>query len=359
MPIENWQTTPQYKTREIMLPPSAAHRRAAREYKRFGGKWYLDHNPRHVCVLGMGPSLTDWLNKGLTQELTTDYCDEVWAINMAANVLWHDVVFWMDDLQAQQKFKPGLFDLLRRRGRPIITTKAYPGIVESYDYPIDETATLGIPVFGKPYLNNGVAQTVAYAIWKRVEKIELYGCDFTYPDRNFAESGRACLEAWITLACTRGIEVQLPPMTSLFDTHGDQGIYGYIDQPVINLPNGVKFHYEKKGDPRFGQYRPEDSSGVKKDGLSNGNVGRAQEQGQAGTGRDAAAIAKSAGLRANGAAAPAADSARAPGEGVRHKHRSRRTKAEIAADHDRGGGRGSLLPEAAPAIPLADGSTQP
>ena len=222
---------------------------------------YLKHNPKVVALVGMGPSITDVLNETLTQECSTLWADEVWAINMTSNAIWHDVVFWMDDLELQQNFKPGLFDLLRKRGKPVITSVARRDIIpNSYDYPLDEVSAIAIPAFGKPYLTNGVAMAIAYAMWKGVETLKIYGCDFTYPNRNFAEAGRACVESWITLANLRGMRVLLAPTTSLFDTVSDHGIYGYREQPEITLPDGMKFKYEKK-DQSAGRYVATDSSG--------------------------------------------------------------------------------------------------
>ena len=225
-------------------------------------KRHLDHSPKKVVLVCMGPSCTDWLTETLTQEFDPNARDEVWTINMASNCFHHDVVFWLDDLLEQQKFKSNLMLALKMRGKPVITSKSYPDIVpDSYDFPIEDVGAIGIPVFGKPYLNNGVAMAVAYALYKGVKQMTIYGADFSYPNRDYAESGRACVESWITLAGTRGMEIRLSPTTSLMDAVKDGGIYGYTDQPAIHLPNGQVFQYVRKSD--IGRYLPEDSSGAK------------------------------------------------------------------------------------------------
>lgn len=204
---------------------------------------YLPHHPKSVVLLAMGPSILDYFGATLTQELTLSFADEVWAINMAANTFWHDVVFWMDDLISQNAFRSGLIDLLRKRGKPVVTCVRRPELVpSSYDYPIDEVSAIGIPVFGKPYLNNGVAMAIAYAIHIGVKTLKIYGADFSYPNRDFAESGRACVECWTTLASIRGMEIQLCPNTSLMDNVKDHGIYGYDEQPTIRF-GGQVFRY--------------------------------------------------------------------------------------------------------------------
>jgi len=230
---------------------------------------YLNHSPKKVALVGMGPSVVDIFNELLTQEASTDFADEVWAINMACNVVRHDMVIWMDDLKQQEAFKPNLFQLLRRYGTPVLTSKSYPSIVpNSWDYPVSEVCQLAMPMFGKPYLNNGVAEGIAYALYKGVKHLRIYGCDFTYPNRNFAETGRACVEAWIALASAHGMEVALSPTTSLYDTCDDHGIYGYAEQPEIVLSDGTVFKYQRPNEATRGTYQPEDSSGVDDGKLS-------------------------------------------------------------------------------------------
>jgi hypothetical protein len=210
-------------------------------------KVFLPHKPKVVALVCMGPSIMDYFGATLTQEMTLNFADEIWALNMAANTIEHDVVFWMDDLNQQNNFRSGLIDLLRKRAtkynKPVVTCKRYPELVPlSYDYPIDEIAEFSVPIFGKPYLNNGVAMAVAYAIWLGVKCLKIYGADFTYPNRSFAEGGRACLEAWITIASIRGMEVQLAPNTSLMDNVSDHGVYGFAEQPAMMI-GGQMFKY--------------------------------------------------------------------------------------------------------------------
>ena len=206
-------------------------------------KIYLPHKPKTAVLVCMGPSILDYFGATLTQEMTLNFADEVWALNMAANTFWHDVCFWMDDLNSQNNYRSGLIDLLRKRNKPVITCTRYPELVPtSYDFPISEISELAIPVWGKPYLNNGVAMAIGYAIWKGVKVLKLYGADFSYPNRDFAESGRACVECWVTLASIKGMEIQLCPNTSLMDNVKDHGIYGYDEQPNITV-GGQTFKY--------------------------------------------------------------------------------------------------------------------
>ena len=87
----------------------------------------------------------------------------------------------------------------------------------------------------------------------------MYGADFSYPYRDYAESGRACVEAWVTLCLVNNVTVELCPSTSLIDMVKDEGVYGYAEQPDVLLPDGRVFKYVRKA--ALGRYAPEDSSG--------------------------------------------------------------------------------------------------
>jgi hypothetical protein len=226
---------------------------------------FLDHTPKTVNLVCMGPSVVDYLTATLTQEFDHKANDETWVINMACNSFRCDVIFWMDDLIQQRDFRPKLIDALKDYNIPVITSTARPELVPlSYDFPIDPVAQIGCEIFGKPYLNNGVAMAVAYALYKGVKKLTIYGADFSYPNRDFAESGRACVEAWITIAGMKGMEIQLCPGTSLMDTVKDHGIYGYSEQPQITLKDGRSYRYfcATEAGSR-GKYIPEDTAGEK------------------------------------------------------------------------------------------------
>jgi hypothetical protein len=316
-------------------------------------KVYLDHKPKTVALVCMGPSVTDYLAPTLTQEFNPAWVDEVWAINMATNAFRADLVFWMDDLIEQEKFRPNLFVALRRYGMPVITSIRRPTVVpNSFDYPIDEVGAIGTPVWGKPYLNNGVAMAIAYAMWKGVKTMSIYGADFSYPNRDFAESGRACVESWVTLAATRDMEIRLPPQTSLMDMVKDHGIYGYREQPEIVLPDGRIFKYIKRGE--IGRYIPEDSSGVKNANLPAPIPG----EGSGGAAADAAEPGRDA--APNQAARDAPPAARASRAGLQHQPRKRgRPKGSTSKTNGDGRGAGRVPQAAGQNVVLPAGADRP
>lgn len=303
---------------------------------------FLDHSPKNVALVCMGPSVVDYLTATLTQEFRRDWVDEVWVINMACNSFRCDLIFWMDDLIQQKNFRAPLIAALDSYNIPVITSKSYPELVrQSYDYPIDPIAQIGTEILGKPYLNNGVAMAIAYALYKGVKRMTIYGADFSYPNRDFAESGRGCTETWVTIAGMKGMEVALCPGTSLMDTVKDHGIYGYAEQPEIRLKDGRVYKYFLPTEQGArGKYIPEDTSGVPHANsqeltLKPGTVGKPDAADAAG-GNDHPVEAERA--------APVA--ACESGDGVQHPGGPGRAEVGTLALHDSGRGAGPVSEKA-------------
>jgi len=208
--------------------------------------------PETVAIIGMGPSMKDFFTETITQDRTEKFSDEIWCINLSAMALRCDRVVWMDDLKKQNEdFPYSIWDLARLR-IPILTTIAYPELVPmSETYPIDKVADLSIKHFGRIYINNSVAYAIAYAILIGVRKIKLYGCDFTYPNRNTAEEGRGCVEAWLTVHSETGGDVQIAPSSCLYDMVYPPLLYGYMEQPLITLKDGRVIKYIEDEDTQI------------------------------------------------------------------------------------------------------------
>ena len=217
-----------------------------------------------VAIIGMGPSMQGFLTEIITQDRTEPIADEIWTINLASLAIRTDRVVWMDDLEEQNKnFAFSLWDIARLNV-PVLTATAHPEIVPlSYAYPINDVAVLSLQYFGRVYLNNSVAYAIGYAHAMGVKSLKLYGCDFTYPNWNHAERGRACVESWLVAHVDRGGQVALPEGTSLFDQVHGNFLYGYAKQPDITLPNGAVLKYvELPNHEKRGAYVPQDTSGV-------------------------------------------------------------------------------------------------
>lgn len=189
--------------------------------------------PRHVAILGLGPSVRQFLELTKRMGGRRAYCDEVWGINALGDVFACDRIIHMDDVRIQEiraaaKPASNIAHMLRwMKGHPgpIVTSRAhpdYPGLVE---FPLAEVLT----ETPQGYFNSTAAYAVAYALHLGVKKISVFGNDFTYPDAHDAEKGRACVEFWLGVAAARGVQLALPRTTSLMDAMNSQAqrFYGY------------------------------------------------------------------------------------------------------------------------------------
>jgi hypothetical protein len=206
--------------------------------------------PSHVAILGLGPSLAQFMSLARGLGGRNAYCDEVWAINSLGDVFQCDRVFHMDDVRIQEIRAAAapesniavMLKWMRKHPGPIITSRAhpdYPGLVE---FPLADV----INDLGFAYLNNTAAYAVAYAIHIGVKKISLYGCDFTYPNAHDAEKGRACVEFWLGFAKARGIQIATANSSSLIDAcvPWEEKLYGYDAVKVSMKKDGEKYAVE-------------------------------------------------------------------------------------------------------------------
>lgn len=206
--------------------------------------------PTHVAILGLGPSLAQFMQIARGLGGRSAYCDEVWSINALGNVFHCDRIFHMDDVRIQEiraaaapdSNIANMLKWMKAHPGPIITSRLhpdYPGLVE---FPLESV----INDLGFAYFNNTAAYAVAYAIHLCVRKISLYGCDFTYPNAHDAEKGRACVEFWLGFAKARGIEIATAQTSSLIDAcvPWDQKLYGYDTRDVVVKKNGGMYDVE-------------------------------------------------------------------------------------------------------------------
>lgn len=189
----------------------------------------------HVAILGLGPSVNQYLGLAKRAGGRSAFCDQVWAINALGDVLACDLIFHMDDVRVQMAraaAEPGsnianMVDWLRRTTCRVITSRVHP------DFPALEAFPLAKVLQQCPqgYFNSTAAYAVAYAIHKKARKLTIFGMDFTYPDAHDAERGRACVEFWLGVASARGIQLSMPKTTTLLDSlypeFGVDRFYGY------------------------------------------------------------------------------------------------------------------------------------
>ena len=206
----------------------------------------------HVAILGLGPSVQQYMSLARGMGGRKQLADETWAINALGDVFACDRVFHMDDVRIQQvraDAQPasniaGMLRWLKTHPGPVYTSRPhedYPGLVR---YPLEDV----INDLRCVYFNNTAAYAMALAIHLRVAQVSLWGCDYTYPNAHHAEKGRACLEFWCGFARARGIGVDLPETSSLMDSceFGDAphaplygfGAMGSLDTHIVQAAGG-------------------------------------------------------------------------------------------------------------------------
>lgn len=203
--------------------------------------------PEHVAILGLGPSVRQFLEVTKRMGGRRAFCDEVWGINALGDVFACDRIFHMDDVRVQEirsAARPDsniahMLRWLKTYPGPVVTSRAhsdYPGLVE---FPLEAV----LNEFPDAYFNSTAAYAIAYALHLGVKKISVFGFDFTYPDAHDAEKGRACVEFWLGLASAHGVQIALPRTTSLMDAmyQQDKRFYGYdtLDLDINRGADGI------------------------------------------------------------------------------------------------------------------------
>lgn len=188
---------------------------------------------RHIAILGLGPSLDQYLE--LTKRLGSraKLCDETWAINALGDIFACDLVFHMDDVRIQEiraaaapeSNIAAMLRWVKTSQTPIMTSRAHPDYPALIEFPLEDV----LNHLGHDYFNNTAAYAVAFAIHTGATQISLFGMDYTYPNVHDAEKGRACVEFWLGAAHARGIRITLPKTSTLMDSMYPQAsrLYGY------------------------------------------------------------------------------------------------------------------------------------
>ena len=180
---------------------------------------------KRVVIVAMGGSLFEYIQLRQKAKLPSVVDGEVWGVNLTGAFMRVDRVIHMDPFDEDMVgvYGPDTVRQFASLTVPIYMAETSPLLPTSIAYPIHEV----IGTIGLPYINTTVSYAICLAIHERFEEISLFGCDFTYPDRHAAESGRACAEFWLRFAMDRGISVKGAFSTTLFDMNEKQVLYGY------------------------------------------------------------------------------------------------------------------------------------
>lgn len=191
--------------------------------------------PKSVAILGMGPSVHSYLTEATRVGGRWSIADEVWVVNALGGVLAHDRVFHMDDFAIQQSrveakestLVAGMMRWMKHHPH-VYTSRAYDEFPLAKEYPLEWVLNR---VKVGPYFKGTPPYAVAFAIALGVERITVIGMDFHYGNGDIQkrEKGRASLEFWLGVAEARGITVEVPGTSTLYDMNegGRGSLYGY------------------------------------------------------------------------------------------------------------------------------------
>ena len=193
-----------------------------------------------IAIVAMGESQLDY---HLAKSHSVEY-DEVWGINAMGGITECDRLFMMDP--ASRFFDSE--DAGSQTGIMVKTLKSHPGPIYTCELDSRSSGLVEYPLLDVitdtrcSYFNNTVPFAIAFALYNKVAKLNLFGLDFTYKGNlHFAEAGRSCVEFWLAKCIENGMVISVAPRSGLLDTDAPihQKLYGYhrLDNPVLVLRN--------------------------------------------------------------------------------------------------------------------------
>ena len=197
---------------------------------------------KNIAIVAMGQSQIDF---HLSQTHSVEF-DEVWAINAMIGVLPNiDRAFILDpmsrflDTEDAGTMTPMMRKKLPLCKFPIYTCELDERVPSAVEYPIESV----VRDTGCAYFNNTIPYVIAYALWNKVNKISIFGVDYTYrSNMHFAEAGRGCVEFWLSKCIDAGVQIEIAPRSTLLDTDVgfEEKLYGYhrLDNPKVAYQNG-------------------------------------------------------------------------------------------------------------------------
>ncbi len=204
----------------------------------------------YVAVLGMGNSLGNYIVSAYNNPMLRQPGAEIWAINSAGLIFQCDKVFNMHDFEKMEKEKKHLrtlkaFETLKI---PVITVRALDKYPSTLEYPLAQV----VKETNDCYFRNTIAYIIAYAMLCKVKRIDFFGCDFNYVQRDGQteveairqniEASRQNVEYWMGRAKEQGIVIGVGENSTLLDMSqrdsGEVGFYGYSKRPFLKEVGG-------------------------------------------------------------------------------------------------------------------------
>jgi hypothetical protein len=208
----------------------------------------------HISILGLGPSVRQYLELTKRYGGRRAFCDETWGINSLGDVFACDRIFHMDDCRIQEiraAAKPDsniarMLDWLKTTKTPVVTSIPRPEYPSCEAFPLAEVLTK----YPYGYFNSTAAYAIAYALHVGATKITCFGMDYSFQDSHTAEKGRGCVEFWLGMAAMQGVEISVPRTTSLLDACNslNERFYGFdcVDLDIQRGESGIEIGMKAK-----------------------------------------------------------------------------------------------------------------
>tara|TARA_R100001443_G_scaffold11327_1_gene20906 strand:+ start:2978 stop:3694 length:717 start_codon:yes stop_codon:yes gene_type:complete len=205
----------------------------------------LEHlEGKSVAIIGLGVSQVDF---AIGLENSSEW-DEIWCINSAGLVYPADRIFALDpasrffDSNDAGKQTNAMIKLMSESDVPIYTCEEDPRIKNPVRYPVEDVCN----ATKCAYMNTTVAFAIAYALYNKVGRVDLFGIDFSYKENmHFAEAGRACVEFWISKCMSEDIIVGISGRSTVLDSNvpATEKLYGFhrLDKPLVAVPHEGRF----------------------------------------------------------------------------------------------------------------------
>ena len=182
---------------------------------------------KKVIILGFGPGF---------EEYPRDYEGEIWGLNMAAVYCDRlDRLFMADRIEEKTSIRDGFYkigdkkipidlekykQIIINRDIPFVSCHPYPEIPKYEAYPLKEI----VESFGSDYFANCIAYMIAYAIYKEVKEIEIWGVKQGLLTEYVFHKGS--VEFWLGIAVGRNIDIKIVGDSHLLRTSTWE-LYGY------------------------------------------------------------------------------------------------------------------------------------
>jgi hypothetical protein len=227
-------------------------------------------NPKIIDIVACGPTIRSYNAMRFDYDPIAPAPDEIWTVNKALRTVKADVGFVMDDMRGEAIKSDRYRADLNNVEVPIITSiiddqvKAdYPDLIKSallHEYPINDVLNqIGARVLRSRgphintvetkdtgdivgyYLHNSIPFMLAYALYIGVERIQLFGADYTYPGMAAREDDRANTEYWVGMLRAFGVEIWTSNDTTLLNQIKQPWIYGYGTRPPAREAPTLEF----------------------------------------------------------------------------------------------------------------------